>query len=133
MMAHRKTGHACVSTLQLQTVSSSGVCIVSVVVPDLFSLFSPNLNLKQGLLTDPEGYMLALIKTINTWIKTSMLGTGSEGGGVGVGSLLDAGVFWEDGTAPTVCMKKHVEEEFLFDRDRFCWFWTAGYIHTSQL
>lgn len=30
-------------------------------------------------------------------------------------SLLDAEVFWEDGTAPSVCVKKHEEGEFLFD------------------
>lgn len=54
--------------------ADSGACTVSVVVPDLCSLFSPKLNLKQGLLSDPEGYMFALIKTtslmdkdINVW------------------------------------------------------------------
>lgn len=114
---HTGNRHACVSMLRLQTVCDSGACTVSVVVPDLFSLFSPKLNLKQGLLSDPEGYMFALIKTISRWIKTSMLGTRRGG----CFSLLDAEVFWEDGTAPTVCVKKHVEGEFLFDHDGFCW------------
>lgn len=65
VMAQRKAGCARVFMLRLQTVFSSGACTVSVVVPDLFSLFSPNLNLKQGLLSDPEGYMFVLIKTMS--------------------------------------------------------------------
>lgn len=60
----KKTGHACVFMLWLQTVCNSRACTVSVVVPDISSLFFPELNLKQGLLSDFEGYMFASIKTM---------------------------------------------------------------------
>lgn len=75
VMAQRKTGCACVFMLWLQTVFSSGACTVSVVVPDLFSLFSPKLNLKQGLLSDPEGYMFVLIKTMSLMDKDVNVGS----------------------------------------------------------
>lgn len=68
--------------LWLQTVCSSGACTVSVVVPDLCSLFSPKLNLKQGLLSHPEGHMFALIKTMSLMDKDVNVGNSQGGGAV---------------------------------------------------
>lgn len=55
--------------------SSAAEPALSVVVPDLFSLFSPKLNLKQGLLSDPEGYMFVLIKTMSPMDKDVNVGS----------------------------------------------------------
>jgi len=78
-MAQRKTSLACVFVLRLQTIFSGGACVVSVAVPEIFSLFSPKVNLKQELLSDPEGYMLALIKTMSLMDKDVNAGN-SQGG-----------------------------------------------------
>lgn len=78
-MAQRKTGHACVFVLRLQTIFSGKASSVFVVVPDIFSLFSPKVNLKQELLSDPEGYMLAFIKSMSLMDKDINYGN-SQGG-----------------------------------------------------
>ena len=87
--------------LWLQTVCRSGACTVSVVLPDLCRLFSPKVNLKQGLQSDPEGYAFATIRTMSLVDKNATLGTRRGG----CFSLLVAEVFCEDRTASTVCVK----------------------------
>lgn len=77
--AQRKTGRACVFVLWLQTVCSSRAVTVSVVVPDLCSFFPPKLNLKQGLLSHPEGHIFALIKTMSLMDKDGGVGNSQWG------------------------------------------------------
>lgn len=93
-------GRACQSHF---AICSSRACTVSVVKPDLRSLFCPKLILKQGFLSHPEGYIFTLIKTMPLMDKDI-----NVRGWVG-GFWMQK---WEVGTAPTVCVKLHVKSEF---------------------
>lgn len=81
---------------------------MSVVLPDLCSLFSPKVNLKQGLQSDPKGYAFASIRTMSLVDRNATLGTRRGG----CFSLLVAEVFWED-LLCEYCVKIHVKSEFL--------------------